>query len=97
MVILEIDLVIFEWIDILDGCYIVCFLISVVGVVSLCVVICLEICSGLLFDDVLLYFVGVGKEIFEVSGKDFLVNCFYWSLVIEGDILIVELVLLVNL
>ncbi|MGV8216033.1 hypothetical protein ACV33X_33880, partial [Pseudomonas aeruginosa] len=53
--------------------------------------------SGSLPDDVLLHFAGAGKEIFEASGKDLSVNRPYWSPVIEGDTLTVELVLPANL
>lgn len=45
----------------------------------------------------LLHFAGAGKEIFEASGKDLSLNRPYWSPVIEGDTLTVELVLPANL
>lgn len=67
------------------------------GAASLRAAIRLETRSGSLPDDVLLHFAGAGKEIFEASGKDLSVNRPYWSPVIEGDTLTVELVLPANL
>lgn len=67
------------------------------GAASLRAAIRLETRSGSLPDDVLLHFAGAGKEIFEASGKDLSLNRPYWSPVIEGDTLTVELVLPANL
>ncbi len=70
---------------------------SALRAASLRAAIRLETRSGSLPDDVLLHFAGAGKEIFEASGKDLSLNRPYWSPVIEGDTLTVELVLPANL
>ncbi|HDZ3425383.1 TPA: protease IV [Pseudomonas aeruginosa] len=93
----EIDLATLEWIDTPDGRHTARFPISAAGAASLRAAIRLETRSGSLPDDVLLHFAGAGKEIFEASGKDLSVNRPYWSPVIEGDTLTVELVLPANL
>lgn len=93
----EIDLTTLEWIDTPDGRHTARFPISAAGAASLRAAIRLETRSGSLPDDVLLHFAGAGKEIFEASGKDLSVNRPYWSPVIEGDTLTVELVLPANL
>ncbi|MGK8745561.1 protease IV, partial [Pseudomonas aeruginosa] len=93
----EIDLATLEWIDTPDGRHTARFPISAAGAASLRAAIRLETRSGSLPDDVLLHFAGAGKEIFEASGKDLSLNRPYWSPVIEGDTLTVELVLPANL